>query len=511
MNAGASDPQKLHDQVVSLLKARGLSLNVAWIEGDEVLSVVNQARTEGQDFRNITTGQMLSDWAFEPVYAQCYLGCWGIVEALRAGADIVICGRVADAAPTMAAAAFWHNWTREQYQELAHSLVAGHLIECSFYVTGGNFSGFKALPQGVSVLLDPPIAHVFADGTFEVRKHETGSRSGCVSRDTCRSQLLYEIQGKRYYNSDVVAILDQVKIEERGDNVVYVHNIGFEKPPPTTKVGLTAAGGFQAEAHYFFAGLDIEEKAALLEKQLRSILDEKSFSKLKFTTSGVPASNPSSQDAATVDFRIFAQSRSETALSQANFIRPCFNIVMSTYPGATFAVDARQALPKPYLEYFVTILPLSLLQHRAHLPGLGRTIDISAPTDTTPYKFQQEIDESVELESSSSFGPTTVAPLGYVVHARSGDKSSDCNVGFYVRHDDEFEWLRSLLSVAKVKQLLQDDYNGGRIERFELPNIQGQDSVLSERSVLTQCSTVFGLSLNFEINLGKHSRALRLT
>lgn len=473
VNAGASDAERLHERVDALIKIKGLSLKVAWIEGDEVFDAVRKGINAGQQFRNITTGQNLSDWEFDPIYAQGYLGCWGIVEALRAGADIVICGRVADAAPTMAAAAFWHGWSRTHYSELAHSLIAGHLIECSFYVTGGNFSGFKSLPQGKSCLLDPPIAHISSDGTFEVRKHESGARSGQVTRDTCRSQLLYELQGRRYYNSDVVALVDQITIEDRGDNVVLVRNVGFDRPPPTTKIGITAHGGFQAEVHYFFTGLDIEEKAVLLEKQLRAILDTKSMSLLKFTTTGTSAKDPASQDSATVDFRVFAQSRDESALSCDNFLRPCFNIIMSTYPGATFATDARQALPKSYLEYFVTILPQASMNHRAHLPELGLIIDIPAPTDTTGYRYHQDIEESTTEEALESFGPFTKAPLGYVVHARSGDKGSDCNVGFYVRHEDEYEWLRTLLTTSKIKDMLGKDYKGGRIERFELPNIQG--------------------------------------
>ncbi|KAK6001625.1 hypothetical protein QM012_002115 [Aureobasidium pullulans] len=473
VNAGASDAEKLYGEVTALIHSKGLSLKVAWIEGDEVFDAVQNGIDAGHQFTNITTGENLSDWEFDPIYAQGYLGCCGIVEALRAGADIVICGRVADAAPTMAAAAFWHGWSRTHYAELAHSLIAGHLIECSFYVTGGNFSGFKSLAQGTSCLLDPPIAHIFSDGTFEVRKHESGCRSGQVTRDTCRSQLLYELQGKRYYNSDVVALVDQITIEEKEDNVVLVKNIGFDRPPPTTKIGMTAHGGFQAEVHYFFTGLDIQEKAVLLEKQLRTILDTKSMSLLKFTTTGSAATDPASQDLATVDFRVFAQSRDESALSSDNFLRPCFNIVMSTYPGATFATDARQALPKPYLEYFVTILPQALMHHRAHLPGLGLIIDIPAPTDTVPYICHQDIEESATKRAPDSSGPFTSAPMGYVVHARSGDKGSDCNVGFYVRYEDEYEWLCTLLTTSKIMEMLGKDYKGGRIERFELPNIQG--------------------------------------
>ncbi|KAJ8106715.1 hypothetical protein OPT61_g9356 [Boeremia exigua] len=197
----------------------------------------------------------------------------------------------------MAAAAYWHQWTRESYQQLAHSPIAGHLIECSYYVTRGNFTGFKSLPKGSSPLLKLPIARIQSDGTFFIETHESPERSGGVTVDTCRSQLLYELQGKRYYNSDVVALVDQVKMEQSSTNSVYVHNVHFQKPPPTTKVGMVARAGFQAEVHYFLTGLDNEEKAAMLERQLWAYLDTDSFSLLKFTVSGTPAPDPSSQDA----------------------------------------------------------------------------------------------------------------------------------------------------------------------------------------------------------------------
>jgi hypothetical protein len=361
-------------------------------------------------------------------------------------ADIVVCGRVADAAPAIAAAAYWHGWSRESFSELAHSLIAGHLIECSYYVTGGNFSGFKSMPLGTSSILNLSIVRINHDGTFTVQTHDIPGRSGGVTVDTCRSQLLYELQGKRYYNYDVVAVLDQIKIDPAGPGKVFVHNIGYQLPPPTTKVGITAHGGYQAEVHHFLAGLDIEEKAALLERQLREYLDVKSFSLLNFTTTGTAASNPISQDA-TVDFRIFAQSNSEDALSKKNFLDRCFNIIMCTYPGATFAVDTRQGVPKPFNEYFVFIIPQNHLNQHAHIPAKNRSKKIPAPEHTILYQFEQEVDETADPVSLQSFGPTRTVPLSFIVHARSGDKGSDCNVGFFVRHADEYPWLRTLLSV----------------------------------------------------------------
>lgn len=162
-------------------------------------------------------GRKISDWGFEPIYAQCYLGGWGIVEAFKHDADIVLCGRVADASPTIACAAYYYGWTMTDYDQLAHAFVAGHFIECSTYVTGGNFSGFKSLP-GTSVNIGYPIVEMEANGSFLVTIQN--NRDGMVTVDTCKAQLLYEIQGPYYYNSDVVAVLDSIKIEQIGKNRV---------------------------------------------------------------------------------------------------------------------------------------------------------------------------------------------------------------------------------------------------------------------------------------------------
>jgi hypothetical protein len=159
----------------------------------------------------------LSQWDFEPIYAQAYLGAWGIAEAFKHGADIVLCGRVADASPTIACAAYYYGWQRDDYDRLAHAFVAGHLIECSTYVTGGNFSGFKSLP-GKSINLGFPIVEMETNGEFYVTMQK--DRDGMVTADTCKAQLLYEIQGPLYYNSDVVARLDKIRLEQTGKNRV---------------------------------------------------------------------------------------------------------------------------------------------------------------------------------------------------------------------------------------------------------------------------------------------------
>jgi hypothetical protein len=163
------------------------------------------------------TGKPLSEWEHKPIYAQCYLGGFGVVEALNHGADIVLCGRVADASPTIGCAAHYFGWQQDEYLKLAHAFVAGHFIECSTYVTGGNFTGFKTLP-GESLDLGFPIVEMEENGEFYVTKQK--DRDGIVTTDTCKAQLLYEIQGPYYYNSDVVAVLDNIKIEQAGKDRV---------------------------------------------------------------------------------------------------------------------------------------------------------------------------------------------------------------------------------------------------------------------------------------------------
>lgn len=235
VNAGASDTERLYHTVVEMIKAAGLNLTVAWVGGDEVMDIVQKALDTGSEFRSLTTGtcvfkpapnsdadiaildKKLLEWEFEPMYAQCYLGSFGIVEALKNGADIVLCGRVADACPTIACSAYHYGWDVRDYKRLASAFVAGHFLECSTYVTGGNFSGFKNLP-GKSLDIGFPVLEMKADGDFYITKQK--DRDGMVTIDTCKAQLLYEIQGPLYYNSDVVARLDQIKIEQAGQDRV---------------------------------------------------------------------------------------------------------------------------------------------------------------------------------------------------------------------------------------------------------------------------------------------------
>ena len=148
------------------------------------------------------------------VSANVYLGARAIVKAFESGADIVICGRVADASPVIGAAWYWHSWGDTDYDRLAGALIAGHLIECSAYVTGSNFAGFDQ--YGLDDLIDIgfPIAEIALDGGCVITKHE--GTQGLVTVETVKCQLLYELQGNVYLNNDVKAYLDGITIDQVG-------------------------------------------------------------------------------------------------------------------------------------------------------------------------------------------------------------------------------------------------------------------------------------------------------
>jgi hypothetical protein len=348
-NAGTVATKDLYDAVVKVVEEKGLALTIAWVEGDSVLNKINDdLKSNPSGYYHISTGQSLRDWKYEPVFAQCYLGGMGIAAAFRAGADIVLCGRVADASPIIGAAAWWHGWSRTDYDQLAHSLMAGHLIECSVYVTGGNFTGFKSLDWSGINNFGYPIAEISSDGSVIITKPE--GTGGLVSVETCKEQLLYEIQGMYYLNCDVTAAIDQATLTQEAPNRVRLSGIIGMPPPATTKCGLTAFGGYQAEVHWAMVGLDIEDKVRLLETQLRHSFGKARLAKLSLwdvSVYGSAPENPRNQNASTVDVRLIAQVKNAEDLSEANFLRPALDMNMHTYPAATFHTDLRTAVPKP--------------------------------------------------------------------------------------------------------------------------------------------------------------------
>ncbi|KAJ4336021.1 hypothetical protein N0V87_005742 [Didymella glomerata] len=502
VNGGAHNPRGLAEKVQELVTSKGLDLKVAFVLGDNLIEEMKDIRKKGLpphlDSKNseVTVAEHTLDLLEKNdkpiVSANAYLGAREIVKGLEQGADIIIAGRVADASPVIGATWYWYGYADTDYDELAGALIAGHLIECSGYVTGSNFAGFHEYPLEDLFDITFGIAEIERDGACVITKHD--AKKGFVTEDTVKCQFLYELQGNVYLNSDVKAILDNVQVKAEGKNRVRLWGIKGAPPPPTTKLAVFYRAGYQSEIVVNATGYGTAEKFELFERMLRfglkrlGILDK--FDVLEFQRIGVPETNPKSQLRSTTYLRIFAEaSDANVNLGLASLLG---EFAMQHYSGFHSTSDHRTAIPKPYISYYPAIYPQSSLKTSINILGPGRTSNEGkiANIPTTPPPRFEELSKRESYETRnpvdlSSFGQTTRARLGDIVLARSGDKGGNANIGFFVPtqlpsayaassplYAESWDWLRTYLTIPKLKEMFGESWSDKfYVERVEFPKI----------------------------------------
>ena len=486
INGGALNPRGLAQKTMSEVKRRGLDLKVGYVYGDDLIEEVKEKLGKGElpghlDSENdqvslAENAKDLMDVKGKPVVsANAYLGARGIVEGLKRGADVVICGRVADASPVIGAAAYWWGWKDDDFDALAGALVAGHLIECSAYATGSNFSGFDEYPLETFINLPYAIAELDKDGSSVITKHD-GS-NGLVNVDNATCQFLYELQGRIYLNSDVTADCKEIKIEQVGKDRVKISNIKGFPPPPTTKLAIFYQGGYESQFLFNASGYATAEKYALVEAQIRDALARKGladkFQLVDFQVIGRPDPNPRSQHASTTYLRLFSQAGTEAAIY--GLLKAFSEIGMMHFSGFHLSLDTRTALPRPYLAFYPALCPQNSLKEGFSMLAVDGS-DAERGDAGHPSKYQK-LDQRENSDTGSpidltSLGPTKKARLGDVVLGRSGDKGANINLGVFVRKPEHYPWLRTFMSRAKLQELMGEDWNEDFfIERMEFSNI----------------------------------------
>ncbi|RSL98126.1 hypothetical protein CEP52_010513 [Fusarium oligoseptatum] len=489
LNGGALNPKGLAEAVVELVKEKNATLTVAYISGDDVLPEVRQRlqATESSPLPHLDSVGNSTQFGQETtlpldmnpetiVSANAYLGARGIVAAFRNGADIVIAGRVSDASPVIAAAWYWWSWSDTDYDQLAGGLVAGHLIECSAYVTGGNYAGFTdAKYGGWEKVTHPgfPIAEVDADGSCVITKHP--GTGGFVDEDTVKCQLLYELQGNVYLHSDSKAALDEVTVKEVGPDRVRVSGIRGLPPPPSTKVAIFYKGGYESQLLLNTAGYDWEAKCDLFEKQVRLQLGDKAndMDVLEFQRVGVPADNPRTQNSSTMYIRIVAQGKDSKSLMLIP--KAVSDISLKHFHGFHCSLDMRTALPRPFIAYYPAIWDQSAIRERVTFINNAVSTSIQPPINAGILPVFEPLSSRDNYDTTSPValaGPKKQIKLGDVALARSGDKGGNLNVGVFVRTQPQWDWLRTYLSREQMWRLLGDDADDSyTIERVEFPHI----------------------------------------
>jgi Acyclic terpene utilisation family protein AtuA len=479
VNAGGLNPRGLARDVREVARRLGVQASVVAISGDDLLGDLADLQRAGTSLAHLDTGQRLADAGVTPVTANVYLGAWPIVAALRRGADIVICPRVADASLVVGPAAWHFGWAVDDWDALAGAAVAGHVLECGTQATGGNYAFFTE----ITGLEQPgfPIAEMHADGSSVITKHpHTG---GAVTVETVTAQLLYEIAAPAYLTPDVVARFDTAALSQDGPDRVRIAGTRGEPAPANLKLGINYAGGYRNSATFFVAGLDLDAKAALIERSVRATLAGREPAHLEFLRGPQPAAQGGSIEESSTTLRVEAKD-SNADLVGRRFTNAIVEMALGSYPGLHLAAPPSPA--KDYAVYWPTLVPRSAvtvaldggwgddvvlgdaLAGRGQVPG---PVPADAAGAGPPAGTERGTGEPPGANSS------VVVALGLIAGARSGDKGGNANIGVWARDESGFGWLHEHLTPDRVQQLLPE-LAGYRVERFVLANLRSLNFVV---------------------------------
>ena len=459
-NAGGLNPASMATEVENIIKELNLDLKVAYIDGDDLMPRLDELSSSGEKLKNIDKNNDLFSYEKKPLTANAYLGAWGIKEALDNGADVVICPRVTDAAVVIGPAAWKFNWSRNDYDQLAGALAAGHIIECGAQATGGNYSFFKEVPTFKDI--GYPIAEINQDGSFIITKHP--NTGGLVSVGTVTAQLLYEIGSPAYVNPDVISHFDTLKIEQEAEDRVFVSGCRGSSPPKDHKVCINLAGGFRNGTELLLTGLDIEEKAKLITETIfDSVGGKEQFDKVDIQLHRTDKENPESNEQAQAFLRIDVMSQNPDLVGRL-FSAKIIELALANFPGWT---GRSGVVPSgPYIEYWPALVDSKFIKEKVHFDGKIMEVIPTSQLDYEEVYYQKEPAEVIKITEN----PDTQIFFGDIFGTRSGDKGGCANLGVWSKNPEAYGFLFDFLTVDKLKELLPD-LKSFEIDRFELPNI----------------------------------------
>ena len=466
-NAGGLDPDHCAEAIAEVAAKLGLSPTVAYVNGDNLLPRLDELQAFGVDFAHLDTGEPAGDIK-RFLTANAYLGCFGIVEALRLGADIVVTGRVTDAAIVCGPAAWHHGWRRENWDALAGAVVAGHVIECGAQACGGNYSFFTEIADMSRVGF--PWAEIAEDGSSVIGKHD--GTGGEVSIGTVTSQLLYEIASPTYLGPDVSARFDTIHLDQIAKDRVQISAVKGEPPPPTLKVAMNEVGGFRKDLNIALTGLDIEAKARLVDDAfwLACPYNRNDFDSVTTRIIRSDKPDPPTNEEAVALWHLTLKDHDEAKVGRA-VANAAVELALSSTPGF-FTVGSTTSVGTAFGVYRPALVPAEMVpQYVVVLDGERTVIDSVAP------KGVIGVVTAEGPAVNEAGGPTTAVPLGRLFGARSGDKGGNANVGIFARTDEAWAWLDGYLSVAQIRRLLPET-EPLSIDRYRLPALRSLNFVI---------------------------------
>ena len=458
-NAGGLNPQGLAAALLAVADQLGLKPVIAYIEGDDLLPRLGELQDLGETFAHLDKGITLQEAGAQPITANAYLGGWAVAEALGHGADIVVAGRLADAALVTGPAAWHFGWARDAWDRLAGAAAAGHILECGGQATGGNYSFINEIPNFHAVGF--PLAEIHADGSAVITKHP--GTGGLVSVGTVTAQLLYEIQGPDYPTPDVTVRFDTIQLTPDGPDRVKISGTRGAPPPATTKVCLNNLWGYRNAMTLVLTGLDIEDKARILEETVAANLggcDQYAVfeSQLVRSDQALPATN----DEAFAYLRLGVIDPDPAKV--ARFSAAIVELALVSIPG--FTATAPPTKGTPAIQHWPSLVANHHLHPRVVIGEQTILIEPLVGDDTPFRRPVAAMDPGRRLRADNWVS----LPFGRLFGTRSGDKGGNANLGIWARREDTYDYLRQFLTVEQLKTLLPDA-KLYVIERYELPNL----------------------------------------
>jgi hypothetical protein len=401
------------------------------------------------------------------------MGAGAIVTALARGANLIITGRVADAAVTLAPMMFEFGWSSTNWDLMAAGVVAGHIIECGTQCTGGNFTDWPMVSSFRRMGF--PIVEAYEDGTFVVTKHP--NTGGLVTVHTVAEQILYEIGSPAYLTPDCVARFDSVVLAQDGPDRVRVTDVRGEPAPEKLKVSISYRGGWRAFGRLLVSGPEALAKANIVAEAFWDAAGGKGLYEQALQQfigwNGCHAPLATCEPGEVLIQ--FAVRDSDERKINTRFAPHVVPRALGTVPGITYIADQGRPHASEVVAFWPALVSRDAVKERVVMGD--EEIVVDRPSSVVHRRSSLQ---TIDDRRWATDDPRSVrVPLVRLCLARSGDKGDTANVGVIARSETIYAWVLDHLTAAFVKRYF-DDVCRGEVERFELPNLLAVNFLLHQ-------------------------------
>lgn len=479
-NAGGINPKACRARMEEIADAAGIKLKIAIVEGDNFKAKYDHFAAGGYK-------EMFSDAPLPKqdavMSANAYLGAFPIAEALQAGADVVITGRVVDSALTLGPLIHEFGWTPKDFDLLAAGSLAGHLLECGAQATGGLFTDWEDVPDWAHI--GYPIAECEADGTFVMTKPD--GTGGLCSFGTVTEQIVYEIgDPQAYLLPDVVCDFSEVNVEEIGKDRVRVSGTKGYAPTSTYKGCITYQDGYRVISVMPIVGMDAARKVhrqadAVFERceELFRAKNLPPFRAKRVEALGAEATygaHARTQNSREVVGKIAVEHDDKEALEI--YMREMEAPATSMSVGTTGWFGSRPAIA-PVVRICSIGVPKQETNAIVDLDGKRWEVEAANPG----WFDNAMVTRPAIEENAPTDEPRIPVRLVDIAWARSGDKGDKFNIGVIARKPEYLPYIRAALTADRVKDFLAhefEDAKNPRVERFDLPGFNAVNFLCHE-------------------------------